>query len=167
MLEIKISLVHIKKMLASVSQTLCYESHFTQGAIYIIPWFTCLIQCLIYIHMTDTCLKLILLCFIFTIRKTYQMLWKIFLIPSLFMKKTCLLTNMRNKFVIRKKNIYFLTSWKMAKFFLQKIVIFNMITDSILVEKWRILECARRCVCKNLLSLGCQNCFRFSISQVA
>ena len=36
------------------------------------------------------------------------------------------------------------SSWKIAKSFLQKFVIFNMITDFFLVEKWGALEVARR-----------------------
>ena len=55
----------------------------------------------------------------------------------------------------------------MAKFFLQKFVIFNMITDSFLVEKWGTLERARRYVWKNLLNLDCQDSVRFNIYQVA
>ena len=43
----------------------------------------------------------------------------------------------------------------MANFFFQMFVIFNMIPDSFLVEKWGILEAARRYVYKNLLNLNC------------
>ena len=35
---------------------------------------------------------------------------------------------------------------------LQKFVIFNMITDRFLVEKWRTLEHAGKQVCKNLIA---------------
>ena len=38
----------------------------------------------------------------------------------------------------------------MAKFFFQKFVIFNVKTDSILVEKWGILEVAWTCDWNNL-----------------
>ena len=55
----------------------------------------------------------------------------------------------------------------MAKLFLQKFVIFNMITTPFLVEKWGTLERARRYVCKNLLNLDCQDSIRFNIYQVA
>ena len=55
----------------------------------------------------------------------------------------------------------------MAKFFLQKVVIFNMITDSFLVEKWGRLDRANRYVYKNLLNLDCQDSIRFDIYQVA
>ena len=51
----------------------------------------------------------------------------------------------------------------MAEFFLQKFVIFNVKTDSILVEKWGILEVAWTCDWNNLLDLGCQNIIRFGI----
>ena len=53
----------------------------------------------------------------------------------------------------------------MAKFFLQKFVIFNMITDSFLVEKWGTLDGARKC--ENVLHLDCQGSIRFGIYQVA
>ena len=78
-----------------------------------------------------------------------------------------MLTNIRNKCVLRKINLYFLTLWKMAKLFLQKFVIFNMITNPFLVEKWGTLERARRYVCKNLLNLDCQDSVCFNIYQVA
>ena len=50
-----------------------------------------------------------------------------------------LLTNMRNKRFMRKINLYFLKLSEMAKFFLQKFVIFNTITDSFSIEKCRTL----------------------------
>ena len=48
----------------------------------------------------------------------------------------------------------------MAIFFLQNFVIFNMIANSFLVEKWRTSEYARRYVCRHL---DCQDsiCFTF------
>ena len=55
----------------------------------------------------------------------------------------------------------------MSKFFLQMSFIFNLITDSFLVEKWRILERARRYVWKSVLNLDCQDSIRFNIYQVA
>ena len=51
----------------------------------------------------------------------------------------------------------------MATFFLQMFVIFNMITDSFLVEKCVTLERSRKYVCKNLLNLDYQNSIRFGI----
>ena len=55
-------------------------------------------------------------------------------------KKISLLANIRNKHVTRKINLYFFDVMKKAIFFLQKFVIFNMITDSFLGEKWGTLE---------------------------
>ena len=60
----------------------------------------------------------------------------------------------------------------MAIFFSQKFhsfifpyfpFVFNMLTDSFLVDKEEILEPARRYVCKDLLNLDCQDstCFAF------
>ena len=54
----------------------------------------------------------------------------------------------------------------MAKFSLQKFDIFNMISDSFLVEKRGTLERARRHVCKDLLNLDCHDSIRFDIFQV-
>ena len=42
-------------------------------------------------------------------------------------EKISLLTNIRNKCIIRKINLQFLTVWQIAKFVLQKLVTFNMI----------------------------------------
>ena len=50
------------------------------------------------------------------------------------MKKSILLNKTKSKCVIRK----------MAKFSLQKFVIFSMITDFFLVKKWGTLQVARR-----------------------
>ena len=55
----------------------------------------------------------------------------------------------------------------MAKFFLQMFLIFNMIPDSFLVEKWGALERVRRYIYKNLLNLNCQDSIHFGIFQVA
>ena len=49
----------------------------------------------------------------------------------------------------------------MAKHFLQKFVIFSMITDFFLGEKWGILEGAMRYVCKNIFSLDWLGSIRF------
>ena len=54
-----------------------------------------------------------------------------------------------------------------AKFFHQKLFIFNVITHFFLVEKWGTLERGGRNVCKNLLNLDCQDYICFSIFQVA
>ena len=55
----------------------------------------------------------------------------------------------------------------MAKFFLQKFVIFNMITDDILVEKMGTFERARRHVWKSLLNLDSEVSTPFAIFQFA
>ena len=74
-----------------------------------------------------------------------------------------LLTKIRKKCIIRKANLYFSKFSKMSKFFLQMFVIFNMITDSFLVEKCVTLERTRTYVCKNLLNLDYQNSVCFGI----
>ena len=55
----------------------------------------------------------------------------------------------------------------MAKFFLQKFVIFNMITDSFLAKQRGVLQRARGQVCENLLNSDSQDSVRFGIFQVA
>ena len=55
----------------------------------------------------------------------------------------------------------------MVKIFKQMFVIFNMITDSFLVEKRETLERAIKYVCKNLLCFDCQDSIRFGIYQDA
>ena len=55
----------------------------------------------------------------------------------------------------------------MANFVLQRFVIFNMITDSFLVEKWGTLERAKTYVCKSLLDLDCQGSIRLGMFYVA
>ena len=105
---------------------------------------------------------MLLLYFIFAIQKFLQILWKIFLIPEFrankYKKQMCYKEN---------KSLFFLSLWEMARFFLQKFVIFNMITDSFLIEKWGALERARRNVWINLPNLDCQDSIRFNIYQVA
>ena len=105
---------------------------------------------------------MLLLYFIFAIQKFLQILWKIFLIPEFsankYKKQMCYKEN---------KSLFFLSLWEMARFFLQKFVIFNMITDSFLIEKWGALERARRNVWINSSNLDCQDSIRFNIYQVA
>ena len=85
----------------------------------------------------------------------------------IFLKKISFLRNIRNECVFRKINLHFLTSWKTAKLFLQKLITFNIITDSFLVEKFVKLEHVRRYVCKNLLNLDYLDSIRFRIFQVS
>ena len=55
----------------------------------------------------------------------------------MFLKKIFLVTTMGNKCVTRKINLYFFDFMKNFSF---KSLSFSMITDFILVEKWRTLE---------------------------
>ena len=83
----------------------------------------------------------------------------------IFLEKSSLWTNIRNKCVIKKIILHFLMSWQWVKFFLQNFAFFNMMTDSFLVGKRRTWECAWRYVCKNSLNLDCQNSIPFGIFQ--
>ena len=80
-----------------------------------------------------------------------------------YWKKGFLSKKYKKQMCYKEIYLYFLTSRKMAKFFLQKFVISNMITDYFLVEIWGTLERARRYVCKNLLNLNCQDSIYFDI----
>ena len=92
---------------------------------------------IIYLHGIETCLKVTISLFYFCHTKNpSDVMRNIFNSISIYSwTKISLLTNIRNKRVRRKINLYFLTSWEMAMFFLQKFVIFSMITDSFLVEE--------------------------------
>ena len=65
--------------------------------------------------------------------------------------------------IYKESKSLFFNVMKNSQIFLQKFDIFNMITDSFLVEKWGTLEPARKHVCKNLLNLDCQGSIRFGI----
>ena len=97
--------------------------------------------CIIYLHIIETYLKVTIAMFYFcNLINPSDLMKKIFDSISVYSsKQISLSTNIRNKGVIGKINLHFLTSWKMAIFFLQKFVIFNMMTDSFLVDKWRTL----------------------------
>ena len=58
------------------------------------------------------------------------------------MNKNFLVNNYKKQTCYKEnKPLYFLTLRKMAIFYLQMFVIFNMIKDSFSVEKWGTLEC--------------------------
>ena len=82
-------------------------------------------------------------------------------------KKTFLLTNIRNKCVIKKIFIF----WQIFFFQIFSSKVYHFQYDhryhfTILVEKQGTLERARRYVCKNLLNLDYQDSIRYDISQV-
>ena len=81
-------------------------------------------------------LKLIFICFDFAIKKIFQILWKIFSIPSLYILEKKIPVSKYKKQMCYKENKS-LFSWhneKWAKFYLQKFFILNVIPDSLLVE---------------------------------
>ena len=82
-------------------------------------------------------------------------------------KKTFLLTNIRNKCVIKKIFIF----WQIFFFQIFSSKVYHFQYDhryhfTILVEKQGTLERARRYVCKNLLNLDCLDSIRFDIFQL-
>ena len=121
--------------------------------------------CIIYLHVTEAYLKVTTAMFYFHHLKNLPNVMKnIFSSISIYpWKKVSLSTHMRNKCVMREINLYFLTLRKMAKFFLQKFFVYNMITVSKEMENIR--------TCKEihlqiLINLDCQDSIRFGICQV-
>ena len=106
---------------------------------------------------------MLLLGFIFTIRKVLQMLWKIFSISYLYILENNFLFNKYKKPTYKENKSSFLTSRKMAIFCLQKFVIFNMITDSFLVEKWGNIRVCKEVYLKIKESFGKSFSIPFSV----
>ena len=124
-LKIKVSLVSIKKLLY-----LCRPSYVRRVSSHrvLYLWFLdSYNMCISYLHVVKTFFKVAIACFISAIRKIFQLLSKTFFIPSLcifeFLKKIALLTNIKNKSLFFRRHF-------------QMFVIYNMIADSVLVEKW-------------------------------
>ena len=67
--------------------------------------------CIIYLNVIEACLKLLLLFFTFATQKTLQILWKTFLISSLYILKKKILGNK-----YKKEIFVFLTAWKWQVF---------------------------------------------------
>ena len=115
--------------------------------------------CMIYLHIIEACLKVtIAMIYFFHSKNPSNIMKNIFNCISLhILEKKSLLTNIKNKYVIKNKSSFFV----LVRRFI------NMITDSSLVQKWPTLDRARRHVSKNLLNLDCQDSIRFGIFQVA
>ena len=133
--EIKKSQVSIKNLLYQCHPP--YTRQVSSHSVLYLQFLDLYNICIIYLHVIEACLKITIVMFYFCHSKNPSNIMKnIFNSISIYsLKKISLLTNIANKCIIRKINLYFLTLWKMAKFFLQKSVIFNMITESFLVEK--------------------------------
>ena len=101
--------------------------------------------CIIYLHVTEARLEVTIVMFYFCHSKIPSDVMKNIFnsISPYIWEKISLLTNIRNK---RDFFFFFLTSWQNVIFFLQKFVIFSMVTDSFLVKKQGTLERTRRYV---------------------
>ena len=131
----------------------------------ILGWYN---TCIIYLHVIEARLKVTTVMFYFCHSKNISNITKdIFSSMSICCWKKLLVNKYKKQMCYKENLFFFLTSWKMAKFFLQKFVIFNTIVDSFLEEKQGTVELARRYVCKNLLNLDCQDSTRCGILQVA
>ena len=136
--EIKMLLVRIKKYLYQCRPSLLCRSVHTGCYIYnSLIHMIYLFICIVYLHVIETCLKLWFLSLIFWHLKSPSNVMKNIVnsISIYSWKKLSLSANISSKCIVIKIILYFLTSWKMAKFFLQKFVISNMMTDPFLVEK--------------------------------
>ena len=80
--------------------------------------------------------------------KYFKHYGKYFWFPSLYILEKNFLVNRYKKQLCYKANLCH-DVMKNGQMFSSK-VIFNMIADSFLVEKWGTLERARRCICKML-----------------
>ena len=77
----------------------------------------------------DLFIKVTIAMFSFYHLKYPSNIMKDIFVPSIYI--------LEKKFLVKRKiNLYSLTSWKMTKLFLQTFVIFNMITEYFLKEKW-------------------------------
>ena len=142
-LETTISPVSIKKTLYQ-----CHSSYTKRASSHWVLYLTFLSTyniCINYLHVIEACLKVIIAMFYICHSENPSNIMKIIFnsISIYSWKKISLLSNIRNKHVTRKINLYFFDVMKKAIFFLQKFVIFNMITDSFLGEKWGTLERTR------------------------
>ena len=147
MLEITISLVSIKK-----SWYQCHPPYtklaISQRVLYLKLLWTYDI-CIICLHVRGVCLEIIIAVLYFCYSKNpldvmknivdfiYIYFWKKKLLMSKYKKKTCYKEN---------KSLYFWRHEKWPYFSFKSIIIFNMITDSFLVEKQETLERTKRCV---------------------
>ena len=133
MLGRKWSLVSIKKVLYQCHST--YTRWVKSHRVLYLSLLGSYNICIIYLRVLEACLNVTIVMLYFfhlkNISNVFHNIWSLW-IPSLYIfeKKGSLLTYMRNKCVMREVNLYFLTLWKMVKFFLQKFFVFNMITVS-------------------------------------
>ena len=124
-LEITISLVSIKKSCYQCHLPYTHPGQFTGGLYLKLLWtYDIFIICL---HVTDTCLEVIIVMFYFCHSKNpLDVMKNIFdSIHIYFWKKLSLLTN-RNKRVIRKVNLYFFDAMKSGHIFPSKVLSFSI-----------------------------------------
>ena len=99
---------------------------------------------IIYLHVTEARLEVTIVMSYFCHSKIPSDVMKNIFnsISPYIWEKIPLLINIRNK----RGFFFFLTSWEKVIFFLQRFVIFSMVTDSFLVKKQGTLERTRRYV---------------------
>ena len=124
--------------------------------------------CTIYLHAIEASLKVTIAVFYFCHSKNPSNIMNNTLnsISIYSWTKKNLLTNIRNKCIIRKINLYFWRYEEWSHFSFKSLLFPIWSRISFLVEKWGT-ERARRYVSKNLLILDCKDSIRFGIYQVS
>ena len=177
-LEIKVSLVSFKKSLYHYNPP--YIREVSSHRVLYLKFLSSFYICIIYLHLIEACLEVTIAIFYFchsknssdVMKNIFNSWKKIYILEKnfyIFLKKISLLTNIRNKGVIRKINLFFFDVMKNDHIFPWRVCHFQLSLchfnhkDYLLVEKWGTLEHARRCPCKNLLNVDCQDsiCFTF------
>ena len=102
-------------------------------------------------------------CFIFIIRKIFQILWKIFLIPFLyiFFKKNFLLKNIRSKCFIRKINLCFFDVMKNSHIFPSKDCHFQYDHRWPFSRENGIIRTCKEARLKKLIKFRLSGCYSF------
>ena len=122
----------------------------------------------LYLHIIGACLKIAIVMFYFAYLKNPSNMKNIFnFISAYSWKKISLLANIRNKYFMRKVNLYVFAVMKNSQIFPSKVCHFQYDHRFFLVEKWWTLGRWRRYNCKNLFNLDYQDSICFAIYQAA
>ena len=138
-LEIKVSLVSFKKSLYHYNPP--YIREVSSHRVLYLKFLSSFYICIIYLHLIEACLEVTIAIFYFchsknssdVMKNIFNSWKKIYILEKnfyIFLKKISLLTNIRNKGVIRKINLFF---WRHEKwpYFSLKSLSFSIVTLSL------------------------------------
>ena len=109
-----------------------------------------------------------MLCFVVAVRKVLQMLWKANLIFTRYIfLKNAVLTNISNKYVIRKINLYFFDVMKNDQIFSSNVCHFQYDHRFFFSREMGIIRMRKELRLQRLVYLVCQDSTRLGIYQVA